>query len=509
MMKVVLTGNDLTVEEVWEIAVNGAEVEISPEADARLEASRKLVYELVDRNVSVYGFNTGVGWNKDHKIAKEFFEEFNRKLIYSHCLGVQPEASEQDVRAIMAIRLNTLLEGCTGIQPAIARRYAEFLNAGIHPVMFERGSVGEADITQLSQIGLAMIGEGEVNYKGSRRPAAEAQKLAGLEPVTLGPKDGLAIVSSSAFSAGEAALAIKQLDDLVDTGDIVYSVSLEGLNGNTSPLDPAVMEARKLPGQAKSAECVRKYIEGSDIYKPYPNKPVQDPLCFRGAAYVNGTLRDALEYAKKYLTIQMNSSDDNPCVVLKEKKIVSTSNFETTTFATAFELLGIVLSHISRMACYRTIKLSNPELTKLPRFLSHDDGQSHCFGTLQKTFTMLDTEIRHLSNPCSVDYMSLTGDIEDHANNTPLTVQHVRRIVENLQYIYGLELMHACQAVDLRLQRGGFKLGKGTRLAFEEFRRDVAFYKTDRPLAPDIQKACDFIKSRKLITNVKDVIIRQ
>ena len=145
-MKILLTGNDLTIEKVWSVAVEGIGVEISPEADAKLEASRQLVYDLVDEDVPVYGFNTGVGWNKDHTIAKEFFEDFNRKLIYSHSLGIAPEASEAEVRAMMLIRLNCLLQGYTGIQPAVARRYAEFLNEGIHPVVPERGSVGEGDI---------------------------------------------------------------------------------------------------------------------------------------------------------------------------------------------------------------------------------------------------------------------------------------------------------------------------------------------------------------------------
>ena len=508
-MKVVLTGDNLTIEKVWSIAAEGAEVEIGADADERLEASRRLVYELVDKDVPVYGFNTGVGWNKDHRIAKEFFGDFNRKLIYSHTLGVGPEASEQEVRATMAIRLNCLLRGCTGIQPAVARRYAEFLNAGIHPVVPEKSSVGEADITVLSHIGLAMIGEGEVDYKGRRMTSAEAHKLAGLEPVVLGPKDGLAIVSNSSFSAGQAALVVRNLRELADTGDIVYGVSLEGLNGNTSPLDPSGMAMRRLDGQAKSAENIRRYIEGSDVYKPDPEKPVQDPLCFRGAAHVNGTLREALEYAEKYLYIQMNSSDDNPCVLIDEKRMISVSNFETTSFATSFEMLGIVLSHISRMSCYRMIRLSNPVLTKLPRFLSLTGGDSHCFGAFQKTFAMLDTEIRHLSNPCSVDYLSLAGSIEDHANNTPLVVQHLRQIVENLQYIYGMEMIHACQAIDLRHKFvGEFKLGRGTELAYNEFRKVVEVYDDNRPISPDIQKAFEFIKSGRLISAVKDVILQ-
>lgn len=502
MMKIVLTGNDLTVSDVWEIAVNGAQVEISPEAEAKLEAARKLVYELVDADVPVYGFNTGVGWNKDHKIAKEFFEDFNRKLIYCHSFGVEPEASEAEVRAMMAVRLNCLLLGYTGIQPAVARRYAELLNAGLHPVVPEKGSVGEGDLTPLAHIGLVMIGEGEANYKGRRMSSAEAHKLAGLDPVVLGPKDGLAIVSSSAFSAGEAALAIKELRELVDMGDIISCLSLEGFNGNTSPIEAGVMAARKMEGQAKSAERMREYLAGSDIYGTYPGKPVQDPLCFRGAAYINGSLRDALEYAQKYLFIQMNSTDDNPCLLLDERRIISNSNFETTTLATAIEMLSIVLSHVSRMSCYRMLRLVNPELTKLPRFLSHDGGQSHCFGTIQKCFASLDTEIRHLSNPCSVDYLSLSGSIEDHANNTPLVVQHLRQIVKNLQYIYGMELIHACQAIELRKRQGKFNLGKGTAAAYEAFRKELPLYTNDRPLAPDVKKAYEFVKSAALLRSV-------
>ncbi|HQA55093.1 MAG TPA: aromatic amino acid ammonia-lyase [Synergistaceae bacterium] len=502
-MKILLTGNDLTIEKVWSVAVEGVGVEISPEADAKLEASRQLVYDLVDEDVPVYGFNTGVGWNKDHTIAKEFFGDFNRKLIYSHSLGIAPEASEAEVRAMMLIRLNCLLQGYTGIQPAVARRYAEFLNEGIHPVVPERGSVGEGDIAVMSHIGLAMIGEGEVNYKGKRMSSMEAHKMAGLEPVVLGPKDGLAIVSNNAFAAGQGALVLKFLRDLADMGDIVYSVSLEGLNGNTSPLDPSGLAPRKLKGQQVSAERVRKVIEGSSIYDRDPDKPVQDPLCFRGAVHVNGTLRDALDYVTEFMDIQMNSTDDNPCVLVDERRMISVSNFETTSLATGLEMLSIVLSHVSRMSCYRMLKLCDPEMTGLSRFLSHDGGDSHCFGAFQKSYALMDTEIRHLSNPCSADFMSLAGEIEDHANNTPLVVQKLRKAADNLAYVYGMEMIHGCQAIDLRMRKSSIRLGKGTEAAWKAFRKKVSLYENDRPISPDIQKAYEFIKSNVLLSEVE------
>lgn len=504
MEKVILTGNNLTVEEVWEIAVNGAKVEISAEAQKKLEDARAFVMDILNSDTPVYGLNRGVGWNKDRKIENDDLADFNRKLIYSHTLGIAPEASEEEVRSVMAVRLNTLLCAHTGVDPAVARRYADFLNAGIHPVMPERGSVGEADITLCSHIGLAMMGEGEVNYKGRRIPAAEALKGEGLQPSVFGPKDAHAIVCSNAFAAGQAALLLKELSDLADTGDIVSSVALEGLNGNVSPLDPSALRERRLEGQQTSAARVRKYLEGSYICEPDPERALQDPLCYRGAVHLNGTLREAIEYARKYLDVQMNTTDDNPCVLTEERRMVAGSNFEVTSLATAFEMLAIICSHLSHMSCYRMIKLADPALTKLPRFLSHDGGQSHCFGTIQKAFTSLDTEIRLLANPCSPDFMPLAGDIEDHANNTTLVVQKLRRIADDLKYIYGMEMMHACQAVELRMRGRKMTLGKGTGAAYAEFRKRLPLYESDRPLSPDIKKAYEFIKEGVLLKEVRD-----
>lgn len=499
-MKVILNGSDLTLEALRSIACDGAEVEIAPVGIERLEASRKLVYDLAESDVPVYGFNTGVGWNKDRHIASDFFKAYNENLIHSHTLGVGPDASEAEVRAIMAIRLNCLLSGNTGIQPAIAIRYAEFLNHRLHPVIPERGSVGEGDIAVLSHIGLAMIGEGDVMYKGVRMTSEEAHGMAGLRTIVLGPKDGLAIVSCNAFGAGQGALVLSDLYNLVDQSDLIYSASLEAINGNTSPLNARVNELRRMPGQIESSKNARRFIEGSYIHEPDPNRPVQDPLSFRGGTYINGTLRDSLEYVTKYMLIQMNTSDDNPCMLLDERRIISCSNFEVTTLATAFEMLGTVLSHVSRMSCYRSIRMANPVLTGLPRFLTPDENHVHAFGALQKTFSLLDTEIRHLSNPSTVDYLSLAGSIEDHASNLPHVVQRIRKIADNLKYILGMEMMHAAQALTLRRQKEpSLSFGRGTEAAFKEFRKSVPWYDRDRNLSLDIKASYEIVKSGKML----------
>lgn len=493
-----LCGKELTIEEVDRIARKGAKIEITEDGMDRLIKSRQLVFDLVDSNVPVYGFNTGVGWNKDKAVFKEFFQEYNTNLIHSHCVAAGPEASVEETKAIMLVRLNALLIGATGIQPEIAVMYKEMINRDVIPVLPERGSVGEADIACLSHIGLAMIGEGEAYYKGVKMPAKEALEKAGLGPIVLGPKDGLAIVSSNALAAGQGALVVKDVEELLDLSDIIYALSLEGLNGNTSPLDPKTHEVRPFPGQTYSAEKITKYLEGSYIWNAGGKKALQDPLSYRGAAHIHGAVRDALEYVKKYLTIHMNSSDDNPCLILDEKRIISCSNFEPTSWVLGFEMLGIALSHLSKASCYRTIKLSDPNFTGLSRFLTPANNVI-CYGTIQKAFTSLDTEIRHLSNPATADFFSVAGDIEDHANNSPYVVQKTRKIVDNLRYILGIEAMHAVQAIDLRKD---VTLGKGTKIAYDIIRREIPFYDKDRNLTIDIKKAYDIIKSGEIVNSV-------
>lgn len=502
METVVLNGKDLTIEQVVKVSRGRARVEIAPEAEEVLRASRQLVFDLVEDNVPVYGFNTGVGWNKDKRVFKEFFQEYNRNLIYSHTLGVDPPASEEEVRAVMLARLNPLLNGATGIQPEIAMMYMHMLNAGIHPVMPERGSVGEGDITCLSHIGLAMLGEGEVYYEGKRIPASEALDKAGLEPVVLGPKDGLAIVSSNALAAGEGALVIDDIKNLLDMADVIYALSLEGLNGNVTPLDPRTHKARPFPGQGYSAERITEYLEDSYLWEPDWKKPVQDPLSFRGGAHVNGAVRDALAYVEGLMEIQLNSSDDNPCIIMEDRKMISCSNFEVTNWALGFEMLGMALSQLSKLSCHRMIKLGNPSFTGLPRFLAPADNVL-AFATIQKVFTSLDTEVRHLSNPAVSDFFSVAGDIEDHANSTPYIVQKTRRIIDSLYYILGIEAIHGAQAVDLR---SDIHIGRGTSAVYQAIRKEIPFLDKDRPLTVDIKKAYELLKSGKLLYSLREAM---
>ena len=500
---IVLTGSSLTITEVAKVAVNGAQVVIAPAALAKVEESRAFVYKLVNSNVPVYGFNTGVGANKDNKVEAEQYNQFNVNMVRSHCVAVGPEASPAEVRAMMVIRLNTLLLGFTGMSPGIVSMYRDLLNHQITPVVPERGSIGEADIACLSHIALAMIGEGDAYYRGQKMPAGQALAQAGLQPLSLGPKDGLALVSSNALAAGQGVLVLHELRQLIKLADIIYSFSLEAFRGNVSPLNEEINRVRRFRGQNESAAHVRNLLRGSYLWLPGIANALQDPLCFRCACHIHGAVRDSLAYLEELMEIQINSSDDNPCVSMSQDAIMSCGNFEVVNWAVAFEMLAIALSHLSRAACFRTIKLSTSHFSGLPRFLTPDPENVIAFGTIQKPFTALDAEIRHLANPVSMDFYAVAGDIEDHCSNTPYVVQKTRKIVDNLYYILGIEAMHAAQACDLRPEEQ-FQLGAAGHRVHQKIREVIPFLAQDRNLTVDIAKAYELLKSGVLVEAVSD-----
>ena len=501
-MTILLDGTNLTLETACRIAAGDAPIEIAQGVWDQLQRTRDLVFRLADSGTPIYGFTVGVGWNKDKQVFGKYFEEYNRNLIYAHCVGVGPFLSEPQVRAVLLARLNTLLSARTGIQLEIVEMYRQFLNRGIHPLIPARGSVGEGDIANLSHIGLAMIGEGEVHHQGHRMPALEALKAEGLAPIVLGPKDGLAIVSSNALAAGCGLLVLDRAARILEVANAVYALSVEGLVGNIPPLRAEANEARRLGSQIRCAAAMRRLLSGSYLEEKGITKALQDALGFRCASAIHGTVLDALDYVLPLLTLQLNTSDDNPCILLDQEEIISCCNFEITSWVLGFEMLGQALAHLSRSACHRTIKLSDPAFTRLPRFLSPREGVVQAFQTIQKPFTSLDAEIRHLMNPVSTDYYAVAGSIEDHATNAPLVVEKTGKILDNTLYILGIEALHAAQAVDLR---GQARLGQGSRILYEALRERVPFLDRDRPLTPDIQAAHDVLADPQLVERLRSV----
>lgn len=499
-----LNGSDLTVKQLVEVSRYNRPVVITPEALGKVNSSWELLHSAATGGgQKVYGMNTGVGANKDREISQRYYAEYNRNMLLAHCDGVKPYASEAEVRATMLVRLNNVLVGRTGMNPALVHLFKEFLNRGIHPMMPLRGSVGEADITNMSLIGLAMIGEGKVTYRGEVIEASEALKKEGLEPALLGPKDGLSLVSSNALGAALAALLISDMEKLIDIADLAYCMTMEGFKGNTSTLDPAPYDYRPYEGQRKSMEHARALLEDSYLWLPDVAEALQDPLSIRCSCQVHGAIRDSISYAKGLLEIHLNSSDDNPCILFEEGRIVHCANFEPLNWVLAFEMLGIGLSHLSKTSAHRTLRMGSPRFTGLARFLTPVDAKVHAFGTIQKTVCSLDSEVRHLSNPVSADYHSLSEDMEDRGNNTPYVMMKTSKMVDNLFYILGLEIIHAAQAIDLRKAK---KLGKGTSVALRTLREEIPFLDTDRNLSIDVEKTYRLLTSGVLLEKTQKSI---
>ncbi len=489
--EIILDGKSLTIEEIREVAENEATVTISTKSRERIRAARALIFRMDQRGEAVYGLNMGVGWNKDRQVKECFYPEYNANLLRSHMIGVNPECTMQEVRGSMVIRLNKMACGHTGVAEEIPAYLEALLNLGITPVLKKRGSIGEADIGTLSGIGLAMIGEGEVFYQGERLPAMEALLMAGLKPLQLGPKDGLGIVSSNAQSAAFASLCVSEMQYLLDTLDLIFCLSLEAFHGVVHPLDESVNAVRGFRGQLQSVSNCNMNLKGSYLFGSGEGKALQDPLSFRSHCAVMGAVRDALHFLKQQLLLELNSSDDNPCLLPEQDRAAGSSNFEPLAWVLPMEMLGIGLMHLSRMMVNRMLRLADPAFTKLSRFLSPKEENVIAFSTLQKTFTALDTENRLLAAPSSFDYTAVAGQIEDHASNAGFAVLKIERMLDNLTYMAGIELLHGAQAIDLRKPD---TMGEKTKPLFENYRKEIPFLKKDRNLSVDIQRSYDFIK---------------
>lgn len=523
MANVLLNGRNTTPEMIVRVA-KGEAVAVDGESLDKVERAYAVLLQGAKEGQEIYGLTVGVGWNKDRKMVDatgeltpelmEASREFNEGLLRAHSVGVGPDTAVPVVRAAMAVRLNNILTGGPGVQPHVAEMLIGFLNKGITPSMPSRGSVGQADMTLLSHIGLAMLGEGDVDYQGRRMPAGEALKSAGIEPLKPFGKDGLAILSSNAYAAGLAALAIHDAEQLLSTSRLVYALSLEGLNGNVSPLLEGVAALRPFPSHLSSTTELRALLEGSYLWQADDKRILQDPLSFRTAPYLLGSFADSLARTKALVQIQINSSDDNPGIVVGvEPKsdlfqarrgyveggaVLPTANFEPLPWIIAFEELGIVLAHHTTASSERVLKLNNPTHTKLARYLGTENTH-HAFLVVEAPLMALATENRALAQPTSFDSRPIAGGVEDVGTNAPFVVERIRTQIDNSFTILSMELLHAAQAADLRLkEHPQRKLSTATASFHGAFRNKVPFLDRDRSMTPDIAAGAAFLKDYAL-----------
>ncbi len=521
---VALDGQHLTIPRVIAVAQRNALVTVPPAAMTRVQRSFDLLLEAAREDKPIYGLTRGVGENKDKTIIKggvidaetrRLSEQFNANLLRVQATATGPAASTTIVRAAMTIRLNAMLIGHTGVQVEVVRALKNLLNRKITPIVPSRGTVGEADIDILAHVGMALMGEGNVRYGGRVMPAMQALRAAGLAPIVPFAKDALSIFSSNAYSAAIAVLAAADAAHMLDRGRRVFSLSLEGLNGNVAPFLAAVQNIRAFPRQARAAAMIRSDLAGSFLWSPSPTRALQDPLSYRTFSHVLGSAQDVLARVRSQLTIQMNRSDDNPTVLVDvappagataqqrsyyvdgggiRGAVIPTSNFEPLPWVIQLESLAVALAHVSGTAVQRTFRLATPEFTHLSRFLTANPA-SIGFAAIQKIPADFDAENRHLANPVSLDAIPLAGDIEDTATNAAAAATNVTKIVSNLYAIFGVELMHAAQAVSLRERDDPtIALGRFTEPFLRAYRRIVPFLGSDRFLSPDVGRSQVFLR---------------
>lgn len=499
MEKLVLTGQGLTEEAVWQVACLDRQVEIASEAFERLARGREIMTGLAEGGKAIYGFNRGVGWNKDRGMEESALVAYNKKLIRSHCLGVGPWHKDAEVRAMMVIRLNQMLIGACCATDRLAEMYRDFLNCHITPRVPERGSMGDDDITTLSHIGMAFIGEAEVSWRGRIVNAKEAMDAERIAPYVMDLKDAHTVILSNAQGEALTSILVHETEELLHMSQLVYCMNYEGLNGNIEQMRPEVNALRGLPGQEYCAAECRRFLEGSYLHTPDEDRALQDALTFRDGFCVAGAVRDALGFVRQFLEIQLNSTSDNPCVLLEQGETSVTANFETPTLAVGVEMLGNALATLSRTIVYRMLRMTDPAFTHLTRYLAPWDDSSLGYATIMNTYANLDAENRHLAMPSSMDFLPLEGGIEDRGTNLPFAAQKVRKIVDNLRWLVGMEALYAAQAIDLRKQKKAITLGRVTGKAYEAFRERISFLGEDRNMHLEMQQAYDFIASRKLM----------
>lgn len=499
-MTLVLTGDPLTLDEVLAVARAGDPVRVASSVAARMAPARRLVDEATVRGQVAYGITTGFGALASVTIAPERAEELQHAIVRSHAAGVGDPLPSEIVRAMMLLRARTLAAGHAGARPAVVERIAVLLNGGIHPVVPEHGSVGASgDLAPLAHCALALIGEGEVDVEGRRLPAAEAQAAAGIPPLRLRAKEGLALVNGTEGMLALLCLAIADLRTVLTTADAVCAMSVEALLATDRPFAEAIQRLRPHPGQAASAANLRRLLAGSPIVASHreARHAVQDAYSLRCAPQVHGACRDALAYAEGVAAVELRSEVDNPVVLHELGAVESAGNFHGEPLAFALDLLAIAAAEAAGISERRTDRMLDPAHSQgLPPFLAPDPGVNSGLMLSQYTQAALVAECRRLAVPASVESIPTSGTTEDHVSMGWSAGLKVRRAVGHAATVLAVEALCAAQALDLRAPLEPSGAAAAVRA---QIRGRVPRLEADRPPAPDIAAVASMVASGELV----------
>ena len=499
---VILNGHSLTLEQLINVSRCGATVRLSEESVSLINRASGLIENWVANNRVVYGVTTGFGDLATVKVDAARTRLLQENLIRSHAVGVGAPLPEDAVRAIMLLRLNGLICGHSGITLETLTQLVNFINLGITPVVPEQGSVGASgDLCPLSHIAAAMLGEGDVFYKGERLPALEALTRAGLKPVRLHPKEGLALNNGTAALTGLGALALWDALTLEKNADIIGALSLEALHGVPYAFDERTHALRPHKGQNDVARNIRRLIENSQIIDKYKGARVQDAYSLRCMPQVHGASRGALAYVKERIETEMNSVTDNPLIFPDDEAALSGGNFHGQPIALAMDFFAIAVSEYGSISERRCARMVDKSLSNgLPPFIINDSGVNSGFMITQYTAAAVASENKTLAHPASVDSIPTSANQEDHVSMGYWASLKGTRVLRNVEQILGIEAMDACQGINFSLP---LALGKGTKAAFEAYREQIPYLEKDTFLNPFMTKSIALVRSGALVDAVE------
>lgn len=505
-MKVLeLTGDNLTLENIEEVARGFRPVALSKKAINNVLKSRAIVEKLSATQNHYYGLNTGFGDLCDVKIPKKDVKKLQLHLIRSHAVGVGELLPQEVVRAMMLIRVNTLIQGNSGVRLETVMLLLEFLNNCIHPCVPCQGSVGASgDLAPLAHMSLALIGEGEIFYNDKKVRALEVLKKFKLKPLQLQEKEGLALINGTSMMCAFGSLSLLDCEALVKMADISGAISLEALKGTDGFLRKEIHEMRPHKGQITSAANMRKLIKGSGILDQYRDAgKVQDAYSMRCIPQVHGASRDVFDYVRRVLEIEVNSVTDNPLIILETEEIVSGGNFHGQPVALALDFLAIAIAEVADIAESRVSRLINSRYSDLPPFLVKNSGLNSGFMVAQYTMAALVSENKVLCHPASVDSIPTCAGQEDHVSMGSISARKCRDVVENVMNVIAIEFLAAAQGLDFLAP---FKSSKPLEAVHKLIRRHVAKLIEDRRLDVEISKVVELMKRREIIATVELVV---
>jgi histidine ammonia-lyase len=499
-----ISGNDLTLEAVREVAVERRPVLLSADARETVDQARAVVDDIVSSNTLAYAITTGVGKLSDVRIAGDQIRELQVNLLRSHAVGVGEPLSLSETRAMMLLRANSLAKGYSGVRGIVVDTLCEMLNRGVTPFVPSQGSVGASgDLAPLAHLALALIGEGEcVDAAGARIPSGDALKRAQIKPLVLEAKESISLINGTQGMLAVGTLALLAAETLVDSADVLGGLCCDALKGTDAAFDERIHKARPHNGQMKTAANLRKMLEGSQIRESHREcGRVQDAYSLRCIPQVHGAVRDTLTHCREVFEIEANSAVDNPLVFITDPKnsegdVISGGNFHGEPLAFALDFLGIALSALAGISERRIERLVNPALSEgLPPFLAQGAGLNSGFMMAQVTAAALVSENKILAHPASVDSITTSGNKEDYVSMGMTAANKLKRIVENTRNVLAIEAMAVAQALDFLSPLKSSRRGQAAHAAI---RAVCPTMEKDRVMYKDFTRLAELIASGKV-----------